>query len=209
LSIVTEAVSMKVSLTVLTAGKMQGQSIPIKLAQFLIGRDRQCHLRPANPLVSNRHCAVLIRSNKVFLRDFRSTNGTFVNEERLVDECELHDADSIRVGPLHFGVNIEADVAAAPPVKPAEDTSDDEAAAALLMSLQEETATPHNRKTDESGVPTGTTIMEAAAASPDQDTTSVGNKDTEKKPAAKATEDTSAAANSILQKYLRRPRKTT
>jgi hypothetical protein len=49
---------MKLSLVVLTPGKMEGKSIPITLSQFLIGRDPQCHLRPASALVSKRHCAL-------------------------------------------------------------------------------------------------------------------------------------------------------
>ena len=39
---------MKLSLVVLTAGKQEGKVLPIGLQQFLIGRDPQCHLRPAS-----------------------------------------------------------------------------------------------------------------------------------------------------------------
>ncbi len=72
---------MKLSLIVLSEGKSKGQTIPIKLSQFLIGRDPQCQLRPASPIISKRHCAVIIKDDKVVVRDFNSTNGTFVNEE--------------------------------------------------------------------------------------------------------------------------------
>jgi predicted component of type VI protein secretion system len=96
---------MKVSLVV-NQGKPEGKEIPIRLNQFLIGRDADCHLRPASPMVSKRHCALLIRDGKVFLRDFDSTNGTFVNDRPLKGETELRDGDRFRVGPLSFTVKI-------------------------------------------------------------------------------------------------------
>jgi pSer/pThr/pTyr-binding forkhead associated (FHA) protein len=99
---------MKLSLVVLTPGKMQGQALEIKLAQFLVGRDPQCQLRPASPMISKRHCALLQRDGKVFVRDFDSTNGTFVNERPVKGEVELQHEDKLRIGPLLFGVRLEA-----------------------------------------------------------------------------------------------------
>ena len=67
---------MKLSLVVLTEGKQRGKVLNITLAQFLIGRDPQCHLRPASPMISKRHCALIQREGKAFIRDFDSTNGS-------------------------------------------------------------------------------------------------------------------------------------
>src|SRR5437773_4550316 len=97
---------MKLSLVVLTEGKSEGKVIPITLSQFLIGRDPQCQLRPASALISKRHCAVLVRNGRVYVRDFDSTNGTFVNEKPVKGEAELQDADQLKVGPLDFRVKI-------------------------------------------------------------------------------------------------------
>lgn len=99
---------MKLSLVVLAAGSMQGKGIDVKLSQFLVGRDPQCHLRPSSPLISKRHCAVIQREGKVFIRDFGSTNGTFVNDEPVKGEVELHNDDKLKIGPLLFAVKIEA-----------------------------------------------------------------------------------------------------
>ncbi|HKB40767.1 MAG TPA: FHA domain-containing protein [Gemmataceae bacterium] len=103
---------MKLSLVVLTTGKQEGKVLPIGLPQFLIGRDPQCHLRPASASISKRHCALIQREGKVFVRDFDSTNGTFVNDQQIKGEVELHHDDRLRVGPLNFTVQIEA----SPPV---------------------------------------------------------------------------------------------
>src|SRR5437868_10045760 len=99
---------MKLSLVVLTPGKMEGKPIAITLSQFVIGRDPECHLRPASALISKRHCAVLTRGETAFVRDFESTNGTYVNEERVTGERELHNEDRLKVGPLEFRVDLVA-----------------------------------------------------------------------------------------------------
>jgi len=54
---------MKVSLVVAT-GAHEGRVIPVTGSQFLIGRDPQCHLRPASQAISKLHCAVLVRDGK-------------------------------------------------------------------------------------------------------------------------------------------------
>src|SRR5437016_4545099 len=134
---------MKLSLEVLTPGKMQGKAIAITLSQFLIGRDPQCQLRPASALISKRHCAVLVRNGKVFVRDFDSTNGTFVNDEAVKGEKELSHADLLKVGPLDFRVSIEATPAVnkptpAPPTRAPDKAPEDDEAAAMLLALQDD-----------------------------------------------------------------------
>lgn len=113
---------MKLSLLVLTAGKQEGKSIEVKLPQFLVGRDPQCHLRPASPLISKRHCALIQKDGKAFVRDFGSTNGTYVNDERVEGERELRNDDQLKIGPIQLTVRIDAEKAAvaatpAPPTK--------------------------------------------------------------------------------------------
>jgi predicted component of type VI protein secretion system len=103
---------MKLSLVVLTEGKQQGKVLNIPLAQFLIGRDPQCHLRPASALISKRHCALIQRDGKAYIRDFDSTNGTLLNDQPVKGEVELHHDDQLKVGPLLFAVRLEA----SPPV---------------------------------------------------------------------------------------------
>src|SRR5690348_245864 len=159
---------MKLNLVVLTSGKQEGKALPIGLPQFLIGRDPQCHLRPASAAISKRHCALIQRDGKVFVRDFDSTNGTFVNEQPIKGEVELHNDDKLKVGPLNFAVRIEAGTAVnrptpPPPTKPKPGTkvaaepkkdaepaqpaeapsggsSDDESVAAMLLSLQDDSS---------------------------------------------------------------------
>ena len=113
---------MKISLVVLTAGKMMGKEIPITAAEFRIGKDPSCQLKPASG-VSDKHCAFLVKQGKLFLVDLGSAEGTFVNDNKISSEVELKPKDKVKVGPLLFEVKIEAPAAkpavAVPAAKPA------------------------------------------------------------------------------------------
>src|SRR5437016_12301108 len=89
---------MQITLIVLSEGKAKGKEIPVRAFPFLIGRDPQCQLRPASALVSKRHCAILLRENKVFVHDFQSTNGTFVNDRQIMGDIEIRRSEERRVG---------------------------------------------------------------------------------------------------------------
>ncbi|MER3416751.1 MAG: hypothetical protein C4297_11145 [Gemmataceae bacterium] len=220
---------MKLSLIV-TQGKAAGQEIPIRVAQFLIGRDSQCHLRPASPLVSKRHCAVLLREGKAFVRDFGSTNGTFVNGQQVQGEKELHNGDEIRVGPLVFKVKVEVTTDKPTPVpagrlskpqakvSPAKTTSpptgtadlDDESVIEMLLNLE---GSPTPTAVGSDIVPGGSTIMDINKTPAPEETQKNVQEQTTPVPKGKPSkvtvpdpQATAQAAKAILEKYMRRPR---
>jgi len=207
---------MKLRLIVV-GGVHEGKAIPINLPQFVIGRDPQCQLRPASAAISKRHCAIMVRGAQVFVRDFGSTNGTFVNGELVQGEVELHDADRLKVGPLEFTVGLEVATAQKAAAKPA-------AAAAKVGPESVEMSGPPsdgptsdniaNLLLDEAGaapaastldtgesVPEGSTIMELPATGKPM---APGSKAPAK--TVLGTGNTSTAAAEILRKYQRRPR---
>ena len=108
---------MKLSLVVLAAGKMQGKTIPVTAQEFVIGRDPQCHLRPASPLISNRHCALIQRegSRYVFVNNNAPADWTCVNEEPVPHTRDLRDGDRIQLGNvlLRFQTRANLDTARA------------------------------------------------------------------------------------------------
>ncbi|HZU35094.1 MAG TPA: FHA domain-containing protein [Gemmataceae bacterium] len=179
---------------VVEQGTGQHQRIPIKLAQFLIGRDPQCHLRPLSPLISKRHCAILLREGKAYVRDFDSTNGTFVNDEPVKGQRELSDGDVLRLGPLVFRWQVEANAPTPAPAAPR--AVDEDFMAALLLeedgAPSTENAATAQVRSDDSTIIEMPVLPESKrdkAASPQPATPAVGN--------------TSDAAQALLHKYRR------
>jgi pSer/pThr/pTyr-binding forkhead associated (FHA) protein len=207
---------MKLSL-VATQGKGAGKVIPIPLAQFLIGRDPQCHLRPASPLISKRHCALLIRGEKAFVQDFGSTNGTHINDQPVKGEAELHNEDRLRIGPLAFVVRVEsagpAPAETKPVPRPESKSSprtparvpaggnDEESIADMLLDMGD--GGPPAAAGDETDVMS--TIMEMPAVqNRSHEGNKPGHKPDDKQAPAVQKESSSFMARKILQKYQRR-----
>jgi pSer/pThr/pTyr-binding forkhead associated (FHA) protein len=209
---------MKLSLVVMTAGKSKGQAVPVNLPQFIIGRDPQCNLRPASAAISKRHCALLVKDGKISVRDFDSTNGTFVNNVQIKGEVALKHDDVLKIGPLEFKVVVEAKPAGAKPTPaPAKVGSDDDSVAAMLLSLQEDNKLAGDESTSAEGasVPAGSTVMDLAALPPAAPTVAANGAaaETPKPEATKAPPKKEAkndpahlAAKAILEKYSRRTR---
>jgi pSer/pThr/pTyr-binding forkhead associated (FHA) protein len=65
---------------------------------WLIGADPECDLVIDEPRVSRRHC-LLVRDGEEFqLEDLNSTNGVYVNGQRLNGRCKVSRADQITLG---------------------------------------------------------------------------------------------------------------
>jgi pSer/pThr/pTyr-binding forkhead associated (FHA) protein len=207
---------MKLSLIVLTPGRWEGKVIAITRTPFLIGRDQECHLRPASDIISKRHCALMIANEKAFLHDFDSTNGTFLNDRQIKGEIELLNGDRLKVGALEFAVRMETrarvdEPTPFPPTRGATaDIAPDELAATVLLSGGDTPPALPASAVDAHGVPTGDTeIMGQAEATketaPAADTPAkAGANETKGKAASGG--DTSTAAKAILERYIRRPR---
>lgn len=156
---------MRVRLQVRTAGKWQGRTIEVSRFPFLIGRDPACQLRPASPHVSNRHCVILSRDGQVMIRDLDSTNGTFLNDERVSGEQPLSPGDWLRVGPLDFDVGLDSDTGVdrrtpLPPTKGASRPGRDAGLEAMLAALCDDASAPRELSPGGEPVPLGRTAMD-------------------------------------------------
>jgi predicted component of type VI protein secretion system len=158
---------MKLSLVV-AQGVHAGKVIPVTSAEFVIGRDPQCQLRPASPAISKQHCAVTTRDGKAFVRDCGSTNGTFINGEQVAGEREIKSGDRLKVGPLEFDLRIDvaAPAAARPGSKPGSKPA--VAAAAVATDTVPSGATVI-LEPPAAGKPANTTVVEGSPGAPNDD----------------------------------------
>ena len=93
-------------------GKQHGSLIPLQTKKFLVGREQDCQLRPSSESVSRHHCVFTMDEFSVRLRDLGSTNGTFVNGQRVQGQAILQPGDRILIGKLEFEIAIHDSVAA-------------------------------------------------------------------------------------------------
>jgi len=75
-----------------------GQAIPVPARGLRIGRMDDNDLVIEGSKVSRYHAVVVELTNGFAVNDLRSTNGTLVNGERVLDSHFLRDGDVIRIG---------------------------------------------------------------------------------------------------------------
>jgi predicted Zn finger-like uncharacterized protein len=85
----------KISLAIIK-GARAGYIYHLNKPYVLIGRGKVDLIIPDKE-VSRKHLAVEVRNDKTFLRDLGSTNGTFINEER-VSITEITDQTEFKIG---------------------------------------------------------------------------------------------------------------
>jgi ABC-type multidrug transport system ATPase subunit len=79
------------------------ESIDLTKDHLVIGRDPDCDVVIAHPIVSKKHAEIVNQNGKSLLIDLGSVNGTYVNGIR-VKRHELQELDRVVIGPseLHF-----------------------------------------------------------------------------------------------------------
>lgn len=82
------------------------RGFPVAAGTTVIGRKNTCGLRIPLTSVSRQHCEVVLEGDAATLRDLGSSNGTFLNGQR-VQQAPLSAGDEITVGPVVFTVVID------------------------------------------------------------------------------------------------------
>jgi pSer/pThr/pTyr-binding forkhead associated (FHA) protein len=100
-------------LVVLSEG-LTGRTHELKAERTTIGRLEDNSFQVPDSSVSSHHCEVLLRGNEVWVRDLGSTNGSFINNDR-VTEAHLRPSQILRLGQVE--IRLEGDPQPGPPQK--------------------------------------------------------------------------------------------
>jgi EAL domain-containing protein (putative c-di-GMP-specific phosphodiesterase class I) len=68
---------------------------------FTLGRNESCNYQIMSSRVSREHCEIVKDGGVLRIRDLKSTNGTFVNGQR-IEEHKLSDGDLVVIADVHF-----------------------------------------------------------------------------------------------------------
>ena len=84
-------------------------TLPFKVKEYYpldkevyLGRVKDNQIVIRDPYISKRHLKIVEDEGNYYLEDLGSANGTYINEERILDVVKLKNGDRIRVGQIEF-----------------------------------------------------------------------------------------------------------
>ncbi|MBN1145708.1 MAG: FHA domain-containing protein [Anaerolineales bacterium] len=75
-------------------------------AEVIAGRDPACDLQVQDKTISARHARLSYHHGQWWVEDLRSRNGTFLNQEKVVEPLVMAAGDQLRLGQVVFLVEI-------------------------------------------------------------------------------------------------------
>lgn len=84
---------------ILEEGPTPGQSFELARLPQVIGREQASDITIASSHVSRRHARLSRQGAAIVIEDLGSSNGTFVNGQKISGPCELQGGEEIRLGP--------------------------------------------------------------------------------------------------------------
>ncbi|MCA9211480.1 MAG: EAL domain-containing protein [Planctomycetales bacterium] len=83
--------------------------VPIRAMPFTVGRSANLDLSLPCNSVSKEHALIYERDGQLFVRDLNSTNGTYLNGERVTDESLVSEGDILQFATVVFRVGRDED----------------------------------------------------------------------------------------------------
>ncbi|PWU20320.1 MAG: hypothetical protein C5B50_04175 [Verrucomicrobia bacterium] len=86
---------------VVLSAELSGRSHELKTDRTTIGRLEDNTFQIAESSVSSHHCEVLLKGTEVLIRDLNSTNGTYINGQKIT-ESVLKPGQTLRLGQIEL-----------------------------------------------------------------------------------------------------------
>jgi len=82
--------------------------VPLSRKRTLFGRLDDCQIRVPSAGISRRHCEIVIEDGSIVINDLGSSNGTYVNQEK-IDSQPISAGDLISIGGLVFLLTVNGE----------------------------------------------------------------------------------------------------
>jgi pSer/pThr/pTyr-binding forkhead associated (FHA) protein len=89
---------------VIVRGRSGAQTINLLDGVTTVGRQDDCHLRIRSSQVSRRHCELFEKKGHLVVKDLGSSNGTYVNGEKVKEQRVLELGDELTIGQVKLRV---------------------------------------------------------------------------------------------------------
>ena len=80
------------------SGPTPGKAFPLEKEEILLGRDLANDIPISDPEISRRHARFVMQGESILVEDLGSTNGTFLNGQRVSSPQQLRAGDVITLG---------------------------------------------------------------------------------------------------------------
>ncbi len=95
------------AITLAITNTLEEQTRTFTNMEVLIGRSQSSSFPIRNETVSANHARLSYRQSQWWVEDLHSTNGTFLNEERITTPTVIMNQDDLRCGQVNIQVKIE------------------------------------------------------------------------------------------------------
>src|SRR5437667_5692386 len=98
---------------VLLSEGLTGRTYELKVDRTTVGRVEDNSFQIPEASVSSHHAEIILRGNDVVIKDLNSTNGTFINGEK-ISEAVLKPGQTLKFGMVELRLDGDGAVAAPP-----------------------------------------------------------------------------------------------
>ena len=95
------------ALSLLRADGSQQEAFRFTRAEVMLGRERGCDCRLLDKTISARHARLAYHHGQWWVEDLGSKNGTYLNQERIIQAVVVTEGDELRCGQVVLQVSIE------------------------------------------------------------------------------------------------------
>lgn len=78
-----------------------------EIPEIILGRDPTCTLNVDDQTISARHAKLSYHQSQWWVKDLGSTNGTFLNQERIEEQQVITSGDILQFGNIEYEIRIQ------------------------------------------------------------------------------------------------------